>query len=171
MESPEHEARFVREYVEGQAHESVLRLEKLTSERMMGTLHDVWDVRTETDRWWVVSNPMNLYSHEGFPSMDHVLSFHCGLMLRSVRASAEGDQSSRGQGQGPRRQVGRGRGGVLGPIRVDVVAVVGLTPMSKERLPYSSPGSRLDSDRSLAVASSAHRMNRKAAAWSLAWIM
>lgn len=82
VESPEHETRFVREYVEGQAHERVLRLEKVASERVMGTLHDVWDVRTETDRWWVVSDPMNLYSHEQHPSMDYVLSFHCGLMLR-----------------------------------------------------------------------------------------
>lgn len=96
MESPQHEARFVREYVEGQTGEPVSRLEKVASERVMGALHDVWDVRTDADRWWVVSNPMNLYSHDQHPSMDHVLSFHCGLMLRVVdrqrKESHEGEE-------------------------------------------------------------------------------
>ncbi len=33
-------------------------------------------------RWWIVTNPTNLYSQEHIPSLDFVLSVHVGLMAR-----------------------------------------------------------------------------------------
>jgi len=48
----------------------------------LGARYDVWDVFTDKGRWWVISNPMNLYSHEHSPSLDYTLSFHIGLTER-----------------------------------------------------------------------------------------
>jgi hypothetical protein len=58
------EAKAIKEYVEGQARgqEKVLHAEKVASERIFGREHDVWDVHTDKERWWVVTEPTNLYS-------------------------------------------------------------------------------------------------------------
>lgn len=83
MKSGEHEARRVREYVEMKAEgEVVQRLEKIASERVGSSNHDVWDVQTDQSRWWVITEPTNLYAQEEFPSMDLVLTFHVGLTMR-----------------------------------------------------------------------------------------
>ncbi len=83
MKSPEHQKRNVSEYVELEADgEKVKRAEKVSSEKNFGTTHDVWDVETDKDRYWVITDPTNLYSHTDFPSMDMALSFHIGLMNR-----------------------------------------------------------------------------------------
>ncbi len=80
----EGEAGSVRDYVEWQARgeEKVLHAEKVARERVMGRDHDVWDVHTDKGRWWVVTNPTNLYSQTLMPSLDYTLSFHVGLMAR-----------------------------------------------------------------------------------------
>jgi len=84
----EEEAQGVRDYVEWQSRRNkakVLHAEKVASERVMGRDYDVWDVHTnekDDNRWWVVTSPTNLYSQRLMPSMDYVLSFHIGLMLR-----------------------------------------------------------------------------------------
>ena len=78
------EAQEIKEYVEWQAHgdEKVLHAEKVASERIFGRQHDVWDVHTDKERWWVVTGPTNLYSQTLMPSLDYTLSFHIGLMAR-----------------------------------------------------------------------------------------
>ncbi|MDX3188636.1 hypothetical protein PV458_09555 [Streptomyces sp. MN03-5084-2B] len=72
----------IRAYVEEQAHEEVVHLEKAASERVGPVRHDIWDVRCAESRWWVVTNPTNLYDQTDFKSRDVVLTFHTGLMLR-----------------------------------------------------------------------------------------
>jgi len=62
--------------------ERVIHLEKVASERVFDRKHDVWDVHTNRRRWWVITEPTNLYSQEHFPSLDYILSFHIGLMAR-----------------------------------------------------------------------------------------
>ncbi len=92
----EDEARQIREYVEWQAHgeESVLHAEKVASERVFGRDYDVWDVHTDKERWWVVTNPTNLYSQTLMPSLDYTLSFHIGLMARvAARRQPEGGEA------------------------------------------------------------------------------
>lgn len=37
--------------------------------------------RTDS-RWWVITEPANLYSQEGFKSRDVALTFHIGLAIR-----------------------------------------------------------------------------------------
>jgi hypothetical protein len=80
----EEEARDIRDYVEWQARgeEKVLHAEKVAHERIMGRDHDVWDVHTDKERWWVITAPTNLYSQTLMPSLDYTLSFHVGLMAR-----------------------------------------------------------------------------------------
>jgi hypothetical protein len=88
----ETEAQRISDYVEWQAHgeEKVLHAEKVASERVFGREYDVWDVHTDKERWWVVTNPTNLYSQTLMPSLDYTLSFHIGLMAR-VAAHREPD--------------------------------------------------------------------------------
>ncbi len=37
---------------------------------VLNTRHDVWDIHTNKDRWWVITGGTNLYSQEQFPNMD-----------------------------------------------------------------------------------------------------
>jgi hypothetical protein len=57
-------------------------LEKAASELVGPVRHDIWDVHCPESRWWVVTNPTNLYSQQDFKSRDVVLTFHLGLALR-----------------------------------------------------------------------------------------
>lgn len=90
IDDPEHEAQEIVRYVEWQAHEEVIHREKITTEYLPGRRYNVWDVHTATDRWWVITNPTNLYSQSIFKSLDFTLSFHIGLMTR-VMAHAAND--------------------------------------------------------------------------------
>src|ERR1022692_1146254 len=90
------EAQEIKDYVEWQAHgeEKVLHVEKVASERIFGRQHDVWDVHTDKERWWVVTGPTNLYSQTLMPSLDYTLSFHIGLMARvAARREPEGSEA------------------------------------------------------------------------------
>lgn len=88
---PEHEERDVRRYVEGQSRNyddpddpdtKVTLVQKVSSYRLLGTDYDVYDVHMPKERWWVITEPTNLYSQESFPEYDVAFSFHVGLMLR-----------------------------------------------------------------------------------------
>lgn len=84
MESPPDEQRAIEDYLYSQSDEGfeVDHVEKLTSEFVLGHEYDVWDAHTNEGRWWVITNPTNLYSQDAIKSMDVALSFHIGLMLR-----------------------------------------------------------------------------------------
>jgi hypothetical protein len=89
MESPERERQFIVDYMAGvTSDETVEQLEKVYSERILGQDHDIWDVHTDKERWWVITGPTSLYSQKQFPSMDVALTFHVGLMTR-VRNRSE----------------------------------------------------------------------------------
>ena len=62
----EQEAQGIKDYVEWQARgeEKVLHAEKIASERVFERDYDVWDVHTDKERWWVITNPTNLYSQK-----------------------------------------------------------------------------------------------------------
>src|SRR3546814_8543576 len=75
--------------------EFVQHAEKIKTERVMGTDYSVWDVHTNLNRWWVITNPPNLYSPVLMPSLDSTLSFHIGLMARvQARREIAGDRKS-----------------------------------------------------------------------------
>jgi hypothetical protein len=86
----------IADYVLSQAHdEEVRHVERVKREVVMGDPYDMWDVTTDKGRWWVITNPTNLYSQQHFPSLDYTLSFHVGLMsrVRSRSSSLDGDPS------------------------------------------------------------------------------
>lgn len=94
LKSTESEVEQVREYFEWQAPDlEVTFMQKVYSEVVLNTRHDVWDIHTNKDRWWVITGGTNLYSQEQFPNMDLALTFHIGLMLRIPRTEKqqEGD--------------------------------------------------------------------------------
>jgi hypothetical protein len=78
------EEQGIADYVKGQCNgeETVEHVELIKTEYVMGMRHQVWDVITDKDRWWVVTPPTNLYGQKHFPSVDYTLSFHVGLMMR-----------------------------------------------------------------------------------------
>jgi hypothetical protein len=94
---PKHEERAVREYVEWQANdEKVIHAEKVGTEHLLGRTLTAWDVRTDKNRWWVITNPTNLYSQELFPSLDYTMTFHIGLATRmTARHAAPTSQGQR----------------------------------------------------------------------------
>ncbi len=88
--APAHEAREVSEYVETQVRdERVVHAEMVASERVFQRKHDVWIVHTNKTRWWVVTNPTNLYRQKDFPSVDYLLSFHVGLIARTMSRQSQ----------------------------------------------------------------------------------
>lgn len=62
--------------------EKVELIQKVYSEQIHSVIHEIWDVHTNLARWWVITNPINLYSQNQFPNMDLALTFHVGLSLR-----------------------------------------------------------------------------------------
>jgi hypothetical protein len=91
VDSPEHERRAVIEYflLESPDGTEVEHAEKIASERIYGDPHDVWDVHASDGRWWVITNPTNLYSQDEFKSMDYALSFHIGVITRLAANQAQ----------------------------------------------------------------------------------
>jgi hypothetical protein len=100
--APEHQRKEIAEYVEWQVnkgtinHHKVTHLEKMKSETVFGTEHTVWDVHTdEPGRWWVITEPTNLYSQHEFPSLDYTLSFHVGVTARVAARDAKAAPDTR----------------------------------------------------------------------------
>lgn len=90
LKASEEEIESIREYFEWQAPDlEVTFLQKVYSEAVINTRHDVWDIHTNKDRWWVITGGTNLYSQQQFPNMDLALTFHIGLMLRIPRTAEQ----------------------------------------------------------------------------------
>jgi gamma-glutamylcyclotransferase (GGCT)/AIG2-like uncharacterized protein YtfP len=90
LKASEAEIESIREYFEWQASDlTVTFLQKVYSEAVLNTRHDVWDIHTDKERWWVITGGTNLYSQQQFPNMDLALTFHIGLMLRIPRTEEQ----------------------------------------------------------------------------------
>lgn len=91
-DSDPHSEMDIARYVEVEAHdETVQHVERIKREIVLGDIYDIWDVITDKDRWWVITNLTNLYSQKHFPSLDYTLSFHIGLMMRLKSRSGRVD--------------------------------------------------------------------------------
>ena len=79
-----HDEAEIADYVNGQCRgdETVQYVERIKTEYVTGQRFDAWDVHTDKQRWWVLTNLTNLYPQANFPSLDYTLSFHIGLMHR-----------------------------------------------------------------------------------------
>ncbi|WP_265519240.1 hypothetical protein [Nitratireductor luteus] len=90
LRATKEETEKVREYFEWQAPDlEITFMQKVYSEAVLSTRHDVWDIHTNKDRWWVITDPTNLYSQEQFPNMDLAVTFHIGLCLRIPRTEKQ----------------------------------------------------------------------------------
>ena len=45
----------------------------------MGRTHELYDVHCKSTRWWVMTQPTNLYLQNDFPDVEQALIFHLGL--------------------------------------------------------------------------------------------
>ena len=85
----------IADYVLSQTRdESVQNVERVKTEYIVSTAYEIWDVTTDKDRYWVVTNPTNLYSQRHFPSLDYTLSFHVGLTMRIASRNQAGEPKS-----------------------------------------------------------------------------
>jgi hypothetical protein len=58
----------IARYVEIEARdETVKHVELIKTEFVLGDKYEIWDVVTDKNRWWVVTNLTNLYSQKHFP--------------------------------------------------------------------------------------------------------
>ena len=74
IERDPHREKDIADYVEIEARgETVKHVEKVKEEVIIGEQFEVWDVTTDKDRWWVITNLTNLYSQRHFPSLDYTL--------------------------------------------------------------------------------------------------
>ena len=90
LPATQEEIEHVTEYMRSQAPDLIVEfVQKVYSENVLHVRHDVWDVHTNADRWWIITAPMNLYSQEQFPNMDLALTFHVGLCLRIPRSERQ----------------------------------------------------------------------------------
>lgn len=88
LPATEEEKQAVVDYMAWQAPDlAVLMVQKVYAENVLHVSHAVWDVHTEKDRWWVITEPTNLYAQQQFPNMDLALTFHIGLCLRIPRGN------------------------------------------------------------------------------------
>jgi hypothetical protein len=97
VDGDQHSEADIANYVRGQApDETVQHVEKIKQEVVLGESYEIWDLTTDKDRWWVITNLTNLYSQRHFPSLDYTLSFHIGLMarLRNRSGRVDGDDPS-----------------------------------------------------------------------------
>lgn len=91
-----HETRTIADYVEGQSNKGVVNeddwtevtlVQRVRSYHLLGNDHELFDVHTnQNDRYWVITNPTNLYLQGTFPSYDETFSFHIGIMVRMMES-------------------------------------------------------------------------------------
>ena len=75
--------RHIREYVEAEASgEAVQHVQFLREERLHDERYECWDVTTDKDRYWVITNLTNLYSQKDHPFLDQTFSLHLGIRDR-----------------------------------------------------------------------------------------
>jgi hypothetical protein len=88
----EHEERAIRDYVNGQSppDDQAGLVQRVHSQRILGRSHEVFDVHCERTRWWVITEPTNLYLQTDFPEAEQALIFHVGLgALLAERSRAQ----------------------------------------------------------------------------------
>lgn len=91
LPATDEEREHVTSYYLSQSPEGtkVLFLQKVYSETVINHRHDVWDVHASDGRWWVITNPTNLYSQDQFPNMDLAVSLHMRICLHIPRSEKQ----------------------------------------------------------------------------------
>lgn len=96
VEGDPHAETDIANYVHGQApDETVQHVERVKREVVLGEVYDIWDVTTDKDRWWVLTNLTNLYSQRHFPSLDYTSRIRSRRVALSSRGSSAARTSAR----------------------------------------------------------------------------
>ena len=98
QELSEPEERSISEYVNSQspAEDQAELVQKVGSRRTLGRKRDLYDVHCAQSRWWVITDPTNLYSQDDFPQIEQALIFHIGLgvfMAEHSRSTLENPEA------------------------------------------------------------------------------
>lgn len=95
----EHEERAIRDYVNSQSPEDDQAglVQRVDSRRVLGRTHEIFDVHCAKTRWWVITDPTNLYPQADFPEAEQALIFHIGfgaVLAERSRGEAEDEPLS-----------------------------------------------------------------------------
>lgn len=78
----------IRGYVELELEASVSVAERVMAQKVLGTIHEIWNVHTDDGaRWWVVTPLTNLYSQDDFAQARLALTYHIGLRVVMIERS------------------------------------------------------------------------------------
>jgi ribosomal protein L37E len=90
VEPLERKEEEVRAYVLAQLprRSKITHAEFIRSRSIYGDRFDIWDIWTTKGRFWVVTNPTNLYSQTDFVSMEVAFTYHVGLGLLLAHRNA-----------------------------------------------------------------------------------
>lgn len=89
----EHEERAIRDYVNSQSpgDDQAGLVQRVHARRVLTRTHEIFDVHCEKTRWWVITDPTNLYLQTDFPQAEQALIFHIGLgAVLAERSRADG---------------------------------------------------------------------------------
>src|SRR4029450_6864373 len=87
LKATKHEREYALNYIADLMPEETVQLaQEVYSELLHGAKHDIWDVQTDRERLWVITNPTKGYFQDQFPNMDLALTFYIGLCLRVPRS-------------------------------------------------------------------------------------
>ena len=80
-ELSEPDERAIRQYVDSQSppDDKATLVQQVGTRRILGRSHELYDVHCEQSRWWVITNPTNLYQQSDFPQVEQAFIFHLGL--------------------------------------------------------------------------------------------
>jgi hypothetical protein len=87
---PEHRVRYIRDYVDGQVRDDEDKVElvqQVGTRRILGRMYEMFDVQCQQSRWWVITEPTNLYMQSDFPEVEQAFIFHLGLGLFMAQRS------------------------------------------------------------------------------------
>src|SRR4051812_48419965 len=84
MRATKRQTEAIRDYVESQAHEEVVHLEKTAPALVGPARHDIWDVHCTDSSWRMITESTNLYIQVDFKSRGVALTFHIGLVIRDL---------------------------------------------------------------------------------------
>lgn len=88
----------IRAYVERELQASVSVAERVLAQKVLDTIHEIWNVQTDDGaRWWVVTPLTNLYLQDDFPEARVALTYHVGLravMIERSRAERSDEEKT-----------------------------------------------------------------------------
>jgi hypothetical protein len=98
---PDVEVKGIEQYVNSQTRDDadkVRLVQKVGSRRVAQVSYDLYDVWTEGGgRWWVITDPTNLYDQAAFNEVDQAFTYHLGIRAILFDRSQSAQESNEGE--------------------------------------------------------------------------